>query len=306
VGPYALVGDAVTPDPVNITMVTYDRAEFTRRSIDSIAATAGHPYLLTVVDNGSRDGTVELLREFHAKGSIHRLILNTVNKGVAYAANQGWSAISSSHYMKIDNDIVFTRTGWLQALVKACESLPDIGAVGYSFETTSYPLEVIGGVPVRPKDGNLGGAAIMIPESTHRLVGFWCEDYFPYGEEDLDMEVRLRLLGLRSYYMEDEDVGLHLPEGKASPIIDEGRQSVFDEDDVAYRAQKDRWRALHSGPRGLRRINESLYRRGLRSLYVEHGVRYRPDLRARLFVWARYRQLDPWKREQSTERPASP
>ena len=134
----------------------------------------------------------------------------------------------------------------------------------------------------------------MIPERVHRQVGYWCEDYWPYSEEDSDMYVRLMLLGLHSYYMEDENVGLHLPEGKASPLVNRGRQSVFDEGDPMYRGQKDRWRGRYSGWWGLRRINESLYKARLRPIRIEHGVAYEPWLpgsvraaRLRLGHWER-------------------
>lgn len=283
-------------EPVNITMVTYNRADFTRRSIDSIVETAGYPFELTVVDNASTDGTVELLRDLQARGAVHRLILNAENAGVAYAANQGWAAGGSLHYMKIDNDIVFTKAGWLSAIVDMCDALPDAGAVAYNFETTSYAAETVAGRTVRPKAGNVGGCCVMIPARVHARVGYWCEDYWPYSEEDSDMYVRLRQLGLRSYYMADEDVGLHLPEGKASPLLDRGKRSIFDEGDPAYRSQKDRWRGAYAGRRGLRRINQSLYWTRLRPVYIEHGAVYRPPLAARIFVAARYLRLDDWSR----------
>ncbi|HEX9045376.1 MAG TPA: glycosyltransferase [Candidatus Limnocylindrales bacterium] len=287
--------DGAADEPVNITMVTYNRAAFTRRSIESIAATAGFPYELTVVDNASRDETGPLLRDLHERGVIGRLILNDENRGVAYAANQGWVAGGKGRYMKIDNDIVFTKPDWLARIVEVCDALPDAGAVAYNFETTSYPLQEVAGQRVRPKLGNVGGCCVMIPERVHRLVGYWCEDYAPYSEEDSDMYVRLRQLGLRSYYMADEDVGLHLPEGKATPVLDRGRRTLFDEGDPAYRAQKDRWRTRYAGRRGLRRINQSLYATGLRPLYIEHGEPYRPSLLARAFVAARFLRLDRWE-----------
>ncbi len=279
---------------VNITMVTFNRAAFTDRSIRSIAATAGHPYTLTVVDNGSDDGTPDLLRQLQSRGLIHSLILNEKNRGVAYAANQGWAAGSKLHYMKVDNDIEFAKEGWLRDLVGACDRLPDVGAIGYNFESRSYDLHTVDGIAVRRTDGNVGGAAVMIPERAHRLVGFWCEDYFPYGEEDLDMHVRLRLSGLRSYYMPDENVGLHLPEGKASPLIDFGRSSAFEEGDPGYRAAKDHWRTIYGGEEGLRAVNEWLYTQRLRPLYVRHGKAYRPGLYSRLRLYAHYRRMPSW------------
>lgn len=293
-GAIATIVNGVGVEPVNITMVTYNRVDFTRRSIESIASTAGYPYELTVVDNGSRDSTVELLRDLEARGAIHRLILNTENRGVAYAANQGWAAGGKAHYMKVDNDIVFVKPGWLVRMVEACDALSDVGVIAYNFESASYPVKLVRGVAVRPKQGNVGGACAMIPGRAHQLVGYWCEDYWPYSEEDFDLFVRLRAVGLQSYYMEDEDVGLHLPEGKASPLLHGGRSSLFDESDPEYRAEKNRWRSLHAGRRGLRRINGSLYKHGLRPVFVEHGASFRPGLAARLFVLARYGRINPW------------
>ncbi len=282
-------------EPVNITMVTFNRVDFTRRSIDSIVATAGYPYELTVVDNASRDGTVEFLRGLLADGVIHHLILNAQNKGVAFAANQGWAGGTKAHYIKIDNDIVFTKPGWLARIVEACDELPDAGAIAYNFETTSYQVKVVAGRRVRPKEGNVGGACVMIPERVHRLVGYWCEDYWPYSEEDSDLYERLRKLGLRSYYMDDEDVGMHLPEGKASPLLDRGRKSIFDEGDPRYRAQKDLWRTGYAGRRGLQQINRRLYQVHLRPLFIEHGVPYRPSLIARMFVAVRFLRVGHWE-----------
>jgi O-antigen biosynthesis protein len=286
--------------PVNITMVTFNRVDFTRRSIAAVAETAGHPYELTVVDNASSDSTVDVLREYRAQGLVHRVILNTANRGVAFAANQGWAAGLKPHYMKLDNDIVFTKYGWLAQLVKACDALSGLGAIAYNFETDSYPPDERDGVRIRLKEGNLGGAAIMIPERAHRVVGFWCEDYWPYGEEDFDMYVRLSEAGLASYYMDDENVGLHLPEGKAAPLIGPAATAAFDEGDAEYRLQKDDWRAAHAGINGLRNINASLYRARLRPLYVAHNSPYRPSIRARIHVARAFHRIDRWERSAAT------
>ena len=58
-------------DPrVNITMVTYNRLAFTRRSIEALRAHTRHPHVLTVVDNCSSDGTVPFLKRLHAQPGI--------------------------------------------------------------------------------------------------------------------------------------------------------------------------------------------------------------------------------------------
>jgi hypothetical protein len=60
----------------------------------------------------------------------------------------------------------------------------------------------------------------------------------------------LSVLGLCSSYIEDEDFGLHLPQDKASPLLDSGRNSELDEDDPQYRAAKNRARARHTRAHG--------------------------------------------------------
>jgi hypothetical protein len=247
-----------------------------------------------------------MLREMLDQGSIQRLILNPENRGVAFAANQGWTTGEKAYYMKVDNDIVFSRAGWLSHIVKVCDGLEDAGAVAFNFETRSYPLRDINGFRVRPKEGNLGGCCILIPERVHRHLGFWCEEYFPYGEEDIDMYVRMSLLKLKMYYMEDENIGLHLPEGKASPLLKGSFDSLYTEQDPAYRALKDTYRKKHAGEKGLFKINEKLYRKGLRPLYIHHGTSYRPSWRALLYVWWRYGLLNPWKNQRAATPATSP
>ena len=44
---------------VNIGIVTFNRLEFTRQAIASIVKYTSYPYVITVVDNDSNDGTKE-------------------------------------------------------------------------------------------------------------------------------------------------------------------------------------------------------------------------------------------------------
>jgi len=79
----------MTPD-VHIGMVTCNRLAFTRQAIFSIWAFAGLPFTLTVVDNGSSDGTREFLQDLVAHGMLYSLHLLPENVGVARAANLAW------------------------------------------------------------------------------------------------------------------------------------------------------------------------------------------------------------------------
>lgn len=234
---------------VNICMVTYNRLEFTCQAINALVLHTDFPYVLTVIDNASSDGTREYLLDQKRMGVIKNLVLLNENVGVAKASNLAWSLEpEAAYYLKLDNDIVIQKPRWLWEMIKVVEAVTEAGAVGYNFETASYEAVAAYGVQFRPKsNGNLGGACILIPRRTHDLLGYWCEDYGLYGEEDADYGARIRLAGRYNIYMEDERIGLHLPAGRAA-IIDNtftARDGIEEKTHSEYRAWKDEARRLN-------------------------------------------------------------
>lgn len=231
---------------VNITMVTYNRLEFTQHAIQSILRFTRYPYVLSVIDNNSTDGSRSYLKALKNKGVITNLVLLNENIGVAKAANLGWLLEpEAEYYMKYDNDIVIQKTDWLNDLIQVVDHIPYAGAVAYNFEAYSYPIQTVRGIDVRPKrGGNLGGACICIPKRTQNRLGYWNEDYGLYGEEDADYGSRIKLAGLMNIYMEKENIGIHLPAGKAA-VIDSNmtaRDGAEEKMHSEYRAFKDQQR----------------------------------------------------------------
>lgn len=253
-------------------MVTYNRLEYTQKSIASIIDNTVFPYVLTVVDNGSADGTQAWLRKQKRRGIIKNLILHPENKGYAYAANDGWEAEDSDYYVKVDNDIIIQKKGWLSGMIEAIDNCPEVGVIAYNFEQHSYPIIKIGGYKLRVKVGNLGGCCVLIPKRTYQLLGYWCEEYGLYGEEDGDYGFRIKLAGLLNCYMEDENIGLHLPDGRAA-IIDDALNIISSEDE-RYKTFKNEQRKL-----AVKRVavNFEAYRIGLRPLYMNRGQLQLPE-----------------------------
>lgn len=231
---------------VNITMVTFNRLEFTRLAIQSILKHTRFPYVLTVVDNNSTDGSREYLKALKEKGIVTNLLLLEDNFGVAKAANMGWLLEPDAEfYLKFDNDIVIQKIDWLTDLIRAVEQIPEAGAVAYNFEPFSYPLRTLHGIKIRPKtSGNLGGACICIPRRTNERLGYWSEEYGLYSEEDADYGCRIPLVGMLNLYMQDENIGLHLPAGRAAAIDENmtARDGLEERMHPRYRAYKDEQR----------------------------------------------------------------
>jgi hypothetical protein len=96
---------------------------------------------LTIVDNGSDDGTVDYLhdvrKQWRGDKSI-RLILNRRNEGLAGPTNRFWQSMDASLVGKIDNDIL-VEDGWLDKLVDAHRRVPALAVIG----GCHFPVELL-------------------------------------------------------------------------------------------------------------------------------------------------------------------
>lgn len=257
---------------VNIGMITYNRLDFTKQTIASLLVKTKYPHVLTVVDNNSTDGTQEYLKALQSLGVIHNLILLDENVGVAKASNLAWNVEpDAEYYLKLDNDIILQKDSWLEDMVKTYEAIPEVGVLGYNFEPKSYPLETINGFSIQTKRerGNIGGAVQLIPKRTSHRLGFWCEEYGLYGEEDLDYGIRTRFAGLINAYMPDNEMGFHLPAGKAA-VIDtdnfDAKDGQEEKQDREYREWKDTQRRANMGEDGRVHQNVHGYQTGSKPL----------------------------------------
>jgi hypothetical protein len=231
-------------------MISFNRLEFTKQAIEAMKWTVDYPYVLTVVDNNSLDDTKVYLQELKQNGTIKNLILLDENIGVAKASNLAWRMEpEAGYYLKLDNDIVMQKHGWLSDMIKVIEAFQNIGALAYNFEPVSYPSQTIDRITVRVKQqGTLGGACILIPKRTEDKLGYWCEDYGLYGEEDSDYGHRILMAGLLNVYMADENAGSHLPAGKAAVIENDtwkATDGIEEKSHAVYRQWKDKQRKLN-------------------------------------------------------------
>jgi GT2 family glycosyltransferase/Flp pilus assembly protein TadD/glycogen synthase/SAM-dependent methyltransferase len=267
----------ISKNYVNICIVTYNRLDFTKQAIESILKNTKYPHIITVVDNNSRDGTKEYLARLKREGFIQNLILLDKNIGVAKASNLAWQQEpDAAYYLKYDNDIVIQKQDWLMNMVKVINSIPELGAIGYNFEPTNYPSKVVNGHQIRiRRDANIGGACYLIPKRVEEKLGKWCEDYGLYGEEDGDYSLRLRLAGYYNAYMDDENIGIHLPGGKAALIDSVSKRGISSQElqeEYEYRIWKDSCRQELQKSGGILQRNVAAYHKGIRSLYVPCGV----------------------------------
>ncbi len=143
---------------VSIIIPVRDMLHYTRQCIESLFSnTPADLFELIVVDNGSSLSTQVYLTE-----QAHRIrcIANSANLGFARACNQGAASAETDYLVFLNNDTMPHR-GWLDELIKAATSGPDIaltggkllfpnGAVqhcGIAFGPTKYPFQIYRGCP---------------------------------------------------------------------------------------------------------------------------------------------------------------
>lgn len=171
---------------------------------------------IIVVDNGSRDGSLEYLRPLAVQKKIILIehaknlgFTGGVNAGFQYALKNGYDAVAS-----LNNDAVADKN-WLKHLWERLQSDSKIAAVtckilsedGKTMDSTGDLLSIWGlpyprgrGEPTSDKydyDTDIFGAsggATLFRCAALREVGLYDQDFFAYYE-DTDLSLRMRLAG---------------------------------------------------------------------------------------------------------------
>lgn len=110
----------------SIVILTFNKLPLTIQCLESLWKNTSAPYELILVDNGSKDGTIEYLRNL---GDRIILIENPYNYGFAKGCNQGTEVASGDQILFLNNDTILP-PGWLEPMVEALYSDDDVGIVG--------------------------------------------------------------------------------------------------------------------------------------------------------------------------------
>jgi len=114
--------------PVDISMITWNRPDFTRRSIEAIQNNTGWPHRLIVIDNGSDKETKELLWDMYSNKKLDLLMLLEKNYGLEYAKNVGLDYVKTKYHVSTDNDIL-PEKAWLGRLVDLMDKNKEYKAI---------------------------------------------------------------------------------------------------------------------------------------------------------------------------------
>lgn len=83
-------------------MTTYNSAPYVQATIESVLAQSFTDFELVIVDDGSTDKTVEVIRRY--RDSRIRLYCRAENKGVGYSLQEALQYVRSPYVIKVDSD----------------------------------------------------------------------------------------------------------------------------------------------------------------------------------------------------------
>jgi len=203
-------------------VVTYNSKDVVGDLLDSLPAAFGElTCAVVVVDNGSHDGTADLLV---ARGDCH--VVRAINLGYAAGINRGAALAPPGADLLVLNPDVRMAAGSVAPLVAAARR-PGVGlvvprvldpsgalyrslrreptlgrALGLTRTRAAGLSEYVDGpeeyARAHAVDWALG-AVVLVPRATHDALGGWDESFFLYSEET-DLCLRARDLGLQTWY----------------------------------------------------------------------------------------------------------
>lgn len=140
----------MTEPTVSVVVPAYNAAAFVRRAVDSVLAQTWADCELLVVDDGSTDGTLDVLAAYRDRLRV----LTQANAGPAAARNHGLRAARGRYVAFLDAD-----DWWLPAKlerqVELLESRPEIGFCSTATRVVTEAGDPAGDWPCAGIDGSL-------------------------------------------------------------------------------------------------------------------------------------------------------
>lgn len=143
----------------SIVIPLYNKQEFIQRAIDSILAQTFSDYEIIIIDDGSSDDSMEVVRRYD---DVRIQVIQQENSGVAAARNKGIATANREWVAFLDADDV-----WMPDHLQALKSLID-----------AYPLAVSIGTAYNKIDTTGKIQSLRYPQPASGQTEFLVDDYF--------------------------------------------------------------------------------------------------------------------------------
>ena len=198
-----------------VVIPNYNGIKYLSDCLDSLKEQTTQDFVIIVVDNGSNDGSFEILSGYPEVKSIRF----EENRGFCGAVNAGIHAAETEYVILLNNDTK-AMPGFVENMTKAMEAdrnifsvsakmldmynpelIDDAGdlycALGWAFARGKGKRETEYDVPC--KIFSACGGAVIYRKAIMEQIGYFDERHFAYLE-DLDIGYRARIFGYKNYY----------------------------------------------------------------------------------------------------------
>lgn len=204
---------AIEPDLVSVIVVNWNGIGFLRGCLDSLRAQTYRQHEVILVDNGSTDGSVALVRDEYPEVI---LVQSPRNAGFIGGNALGLRVARGGWIALLNNDTV-AEPGWLAALLDAAQPADVAGTTGKVFALDDPALVIFTLPLIDPRTGRarwtnadypttevhyLSGNNLVVKRSVLDEVGFLDPGYEAYFEET-DWCARMIRAGYRLLYTPD-------------------------------------------------------------------------------------------------------
>ncbi len=217
------------PEDVSVVVVTFNALPWVERCLESVR---GHETI--VVDHGSTDGTLELVRERFPEARV----IEQENRGMGGGNNTGMRAAQGRYALLLNSDAWVVGDA-LERLVAYADANPDVALAGPRLRNPDGSLQrSVRGFPtlwrlateylflrkLAPRSRalnafyggdfrhdstreveSLQGAALLVRREAADAVGLFDEDFFMFSEET-DWTYRFRKAGWKVVFVADAEV----------------------------------------------------------------------------------------------------
>lgn len=217
----------MTSELFSIVIVNYNGKDYLKKCIESILKNNYNNWEIVVVDNGSKDGSLEMISgELGDISNLHLIKLST-NRGPAYARNIGVKASKGEIVGFLDNDTEVD-SNWITNAVKYFQKDLSVGilqckllmlenkkqfdyageylsSLGFLIQRASYREEDSGQYDNPKEILAAKSAGMFIRKDVFNKIGGFDDDYFIFVEET-DLGWRAWLSGYQAIFAYDSIV----------------------------------------------------------------------------------------------------
>ena len=195
-------GSSMMVPTVSVVMTVYNAARYLATAVESVLSQTYSDFECVIIDDGSRDGSLAILKRYAERDSRIRLV-SRCNTGISRARNEGLSLARGEFVAVMDADDIALPTR-LATQIDYLQTHPGVACVGGWFEVIDSAGRLL--TRLEPPTGNeeiqalllKGHTSICQPSSMLRRdavekVGGFEEDLAP--SEDLDLYLKLGEVG---------------------------------------------------------------------------------------------------------------